>query len=264
MYDSIKKKLKDNIKNICQNMTKTKHFNIVLLGREGVGKSTLLNSVLKLEGKDIAKTGVGDSITLEMKKYSNPKMHFLTLYDTQGIGIKEENSIEKIFSDVSKLINKQIIKEDANPDDLIHCLWFCFNGRFGNLEIELLKQLSETYSDKTLPFIIVHTKTFSKKEAKKSIEDIIKTYKIPEENICQVLAQDEEDEDEEENVKKSFGIDILMKKTVDKIEAAVESANYQFTRYHIFIEIDKFLDSISKGEKIKFNKEILMNYRLIN
>lgn len=256
MYDSIKKKLKDNIKNICQNMTKTKHFNIVLLGREGVGKSTLLNSVLKLEGKDSAKTGVGDSITLEMKKYSNPKMHFLTLYDTQGIGIKEENSIEKIFSDVSKLINKQIIKEDANPDDLIHCLWFCFNGRFGNLEIELLKQLSETYSDKTLPFIIVHTKTFSKKEAKKSIEDIIKTYKIPEENICQVLAQDEEDEDEEENVKKSFGIDILMKKTVDKIEAAVESANYQFTRYHIFIEIDKFLDSISKGEKIEFNKEI--------
>ena len=251
MYLSIKKKLEENLYKICQNITKTNHFNIVLLGREGVGKSTLLNSVLKLEGENMAKTGEGDSITLEIKKYSNPdpKMDFLRIYDTQGIGIKEENSVKKIFSDVSKLINEQIFKEDSNPDDLIHCIWFCFNGRFGDLEMEILKNLPQTYSDKTLPVIIVHTKTFSQSEAKKRIKKIIDTYKIPNQNICQVLAQDE-DEDDNESKKKSFGIDELMKKTVNKIEAAVESANYQFTKYHIFIEVDKYLDSISKGETI--------------
>ena len=161
MYFSIKKKLEENINTICKNITKTKHFNIVLLGREGVGKSTLVNMILKLDKENQAKTGEGDSVTLEIKKYSNPKIDFLRLYDTQGIGIKEDNKIETIFSNISKLINEQIIKEDSNPDDLIHCLWFCFNGRFGDLEIEILQKLSETYSDKKLPFIIVHTKTFT-------------------------------------------------------------------------------------------------------
>lgn len=256
MYDSIKKNLEDNLKKICEKITKTKHFNIVLFGREGVGKSTLLNSVLKLEGKNRAKTGVGDSVTLEIKKYSNPKMNFLRLYDTQGIGIKEGNSIKKIFSDISKLINEQI--KIADPDFLIHCLWFCFNGRFGKLEMDILQELSKTYTDKTLPFIIVHTKTYNRKEAKDSIESIKNTYNIPDENICQVLAQDEDispDDEYGEVGKKSFGINVLMKKTIDKIKFAVESANYQFTKHHIFIEIDKYLDSISKFEKINFNKE---------
>jgi hypothetical protein len=183
-------------------------------------------------------------------------MDFLRLYDTQGIGIKEENSIEKVFSDISKLINKQIFKDNPNPDDLIHCLWFCYDGRFGDLENELLKKLSETYSDKTLPFIIVHTQTFSRAKANKSIEKIMKDYKIPQEKFCQVLARDE-DEDEDgqydEPKRKSFGIEELMKKTALKIEDAVESANYQFTKYHIFIEIDKYLDDISKAVEIENN-----------
>jgi energy-coupling factor transporter ATP-binding protein EcfA2 len=265
MYFSIKKKLEENINTICKNITKTKHFNIVLLGREGVGKSTLVNMILKLDKENQAKTGEGDSVTLEIKKYSNPKIDFLRLYDTQGIGIKEDNKIETIFSNISKLINEQIIKEDSNPDDLIHCLWFCFNGRFGDLEIEILQKLSETYSDKKLPFIIVHTKTFSKHEAKKSIKIIIDKYKISKDNICQVLARDEDEkeidddsseEEESESKKKAFGIGELMKKTVDKIEAAVESANYQFTKYHIFIEVDKYLESISKGKELIFKEEL--------
>lgn len=265
MYFSIKKKLEENINTICKNITKTKHFNIVLLGREGVGKSTLVNMILKLDKENQAKTGEGDSVTLEIKKYSNPKIDFLRLYDTQGIGIKEDNKIETIFSNISKLINEQIIKEDSNPDDLIHCLWFCFNGRFGDLEIEILQKLSETYSYKKLPFIIVHTKTFSKHEAKKSIKIIIDKYKISKDNICQVLARDEDEkeidddsseEEESESKKKAFGIGELMKKTVDKIEAAVESANYQFTKYHIFIEVDKYLESISKGKELIFKEEL--------
>ena len=260
MYSSIKKKLEENLFRICKNIKKIKHFNIIILGREGVGKSTLLNSVLKLEGEHMAKTGEGDSITLEIKRYSNPepKMDFLRLYDTQGIGLKKENSVEKVFSDITKLINEQIFKGNPNPDDLIHCIWFCYDGRFGDLENKLLKKLSENYSDKTLPFIIVHTQTFSRAKANKSIKEIIDKFKIPKEKFCQVLARDEdedEDEDEEYNKskRKSFGIEELMKKTALKIEDAVESANYEFTKYNIFIQIDKYLDLISNEVGIEYN-----------
>lgn len=46
-----------------------------------------------------------------------------------------------------------------------------------------------------------------------------------------------------------------MELTINKINAAVESANYEFTRYHIFVEVDNFLDKIS--ELKKDNKEII-------
>ena len=256
MYIAIKKKLEENIKNICKNITRTKHFNIILLGREGVGKSTLLNSILKLDGKNKAETGVGDSVTKSIKIYSNPEMNFLRLYDTQGIGIKEDNSAEKILSDIKKLIEEKITNKSPNPDDLIHCLWFCFNGRFGEIDYEIINKLSETYSDKSLPFIIVHTYSLSRKEARKRINDIMEKYKVSEENICQVLAKDEEiDEEEDEEPKKSFGLENLMNLTINKINAAVESANYEFTKYHIFIEVDNFLDKISEFKKD--NKEII-------
>ena len=66
--------------------------------------------------------------------------------------------------------------------------------------------------------------------------------------------KDEEDDDDEPK-KKSFGLENLMELTINKINAAVESANYEFTRYHIFIEVDNFLDKIS--ELKKDNKEII-------
>lgn len=70
-------------------------------------------------------------------------------------------------------------------------------------------------------------------------------YDIPKDNICQVLARDEDkvekddssESEDDEPKKKAFGIGELMEKTINKIEAAVESANYQFTKYHILLKL---------------------------
>ena len=100
---------------------------------------------------------------------------------------------------IEKLIEEKIHNKTPNPDDLIHCLWFCFNGRFGELDYEIINKLSKSYSDKTLPFIIVHTYSLSRKKAKERINDVKEKYNISDENICQVLAQDEEKDKEDDD-----------------------------------------------------------------
>ena len=45
-----------------------KNVNVVIMGKTGVGKSTLVNAVFK---RKLAKTGVGAAITIKNEKYNN-------------------------------------------------------------------------------------------------------------------------------------------------------------------------------------------------
>ena len=60
---------------------KLARLNILVAGKSGVGKSTLINSVF---GKEVAKTGDGEPVTSRICK--NEKEGFpLTIYDTPGM-----------------------------------------------------------------------------------------------------------------------------------------------------------------------------------
>ena len=82
------------------------HFNILILGRSGIGKSTLVNSILELDGTpEAAPTGVGKAVTEgEPKGYISNKKKGLRLWDSQGID-KEKYHISKVVESVKKLIN---------------------------------------------------------------------------------------------------------------------------------------------------------------
>ena len=88
-----KLKMEQTIKNIIDEKIKNykfsenfNHFNILILGRAGIGKSTLINSILELEGEEAAKTGIGKAITSgEPKGYISNKKKGLRLWDSQGI-----------------------------------------------------------------------------------------------------------------------------------------------------------------------------------
>ncbi|MCW0185704.1 50S ribosome-binding GTPase [Campylobacter lari] len=64
-------------------------LNLFIIGKTGVGKSTLINTVF---GKDVAKTGSGKPVTQEIKSYTKDN---LTIYDTKGLELKG-NEIEEI------------------------------------------------------------------------------------------------------------------------------------------------------------------------
>ena len=83
---------------------KISHINILIMGETEVGKSTLLNAVLKA---NLDEKGMGDACTLQMTSYESPYVPGLKIYDTRGIK-KGEYNLFKTTEDIKK--NRRIDK----------------------------------------------------------------------------------------------------------------------------------------------------------
>jgi len=212
---------------------KLNHFNILILGRAGIGKTTLINSILEFEGTpNELLTGEGTSKTMGPPiGYVSDSVKGLRLWDSQGID-KEKYNIPKVVEDVKNLINQASLNND--PDKFIHCIWYCVSGnRFEKSESESISELMGIYDDDTLPIIIVYTEAYSDNtteevcaEVKKVLGNLMaNNKKIKEINIMPVVAKNKK-------IKlggisttiEKFGIKPLMDLSIKKIMAAVNSA----------------------------------------
>ena len=249
----IKQKIEEKIKNykFAENF---QHFNILILGRAGIGKSTLVNSILELEGTpEEAKTGIGKAITYgEPKGYISNKKKGLRLWDSQGID-KEKYHISKAVESVKNLINEASINNE--PDKFIHCIWYCVTGdRFEESERESLIELMKIYDDDTLPIIIVYTEAYNEDDVESVSEEIKnvlreKINKNKEINICQVIAKNKEIKmGKDVFVIEKMGIKQLMDLSLQKIILAVNSA--------CFYSFKNKLKNDNKNEINKNNSEL--------
>ena len=161
------------------------NLDIVVMGKTGVGKSTLINSILK---EDVAPTGIGMPITRENKTYSkqitlNYEYLHLNLYDTVGLEI--DNGItNQTLRDTKRHIEES--RKNASNSNM-HVVFFCVNNeskRFEPFEIDLIRKLSIEYE---IPFVIVITQCYSneKGELEQQIEK-----ELPEVLIKRILAKD--------------------------------------------------------------------------
>lgn len=76
------------------------HVNIIVAGKTGVGKSTLINAVF---GKKIAQTGTGRPVTQEIKEITL-RNYPLRIYDTVGLELNQEQQ-RRVKEDIIKLVN---------------------------------------------------------------------------------------------------------------------------------------------------------------
>lgn len=153
--DLLKCKLEDALK-------KRGRVNILIAGKTGVGKSTLVNAVFQ---GNLAETGDGRPVTQttrEIKKEGIP----LSIFDTRGLEISEyKNTVQ----DLEKLIQERQRSEDSNQH--IHIGWICImeeSRRVEDAEIELAQML-----DKHIPVVAVITKSIADNGFRQRVQELL-------------------------------------------------------------------------------------------
>lgn len=136
--------------------------NILLAGKTGVGKSTLINAVFQ---GNYATTGQGKPVTQrtrEIKKEGIP----LTLYDTRGLELQDFNTTFKELE--SFVIQKN---KDSNAMNHIHMAWICIDEgsrRVEDAEIKLCEILA-----RHMPVIVVITKAASDQGFRAEVQNLL-------------------------------------------------------------------------------------------
>lgn len=200
---NIDKAAQDAINLIAEKIKNLKTLNIIVAGKTGVGKSTLINSVFR---DNLAEVGVGKPVTTHMCKITKKGIP-LAIYDTRGFELGKEVQAE-VKKEILDTINLGLAAKDINQ--AVHCIWYCINtasNRVEPEEISWLRELSAANQTTKVPIIIVLTQSFSKKKA----DEIRKSLLNENLDIIQVvpvLAKDYEIEDL--GTAKSYGLDILV------------------------------------------------------
>ena len=150
------------LKNILEEIKKFKFnkkissYNIQIIGKTGVGKSTLINTLLRTE---IASTTFGRIGTHETQEFSCIKYPFIKFIDTRGTELSSSNNIDKVQENTLNYIEKRLSEKD--PNKTIHCLFYCINAnRFEDIEADVLLKLRQKYKNGNLPIIIVYTQNY--------------------------------------------------------------------------------------------------------
>lgn len=192
-----------------------KKVNLLVVGKSGVGKSTLINTVF---GEEIVHTGVGKPVTNQISLIEQEDFP-VRIYDTVGfeigsLGFDIKGVLKTLKGNpVQQLIKK--VQATENQDDDIHVVWYVVSGsgsRIEEAEISFIKWIIE----QKIPVILVLTKCYDLTEAKllrKQIEQLVLDAK----DIILVLAKESDNQS-------VFGIEDLIQTTVDWLPEGLQTS----------------------------------------
>ena len=143
-------------------LTKRGRVNILVAGKTGVGKSTLINAVF--EG-DLATTGQGRPVTQntrEVKKEGIP----VSIFDTRGLELAR---FQETLKELTSFLDDRAHQKD--PNEHIHCAWICLSEDGRRVE-EAEALLCRTLASR-MPVIIVITKARADQGFRSEVQNLL-------------------------------------------------------------------------------------------
>ena len=267
IYESLSRYAKNQVS------IKLERISVVLTGKSGVGKSTLINCFLKTNAQE----GLKDVTTLVTKVYKNEKEYpFLILTDTRGHELNKEYNPDKIqkevlnkikteketrFMDYIKnllnFISNKKENENNNFNKHYHCIWYCVNANeLDSCEISALgKLINNTHK---IPLIVVFTLALIKSDID-NMRKQIKSF-FPDLKFIDVLARDAA------GVKK-YGLNDLFKLTIDSIKSKDDNEIFDSVKNEYRIKEEEMIKYIISDDEIniinKLVDEFINNYNSI-
>lgn len=185
----------DKIKNEKIEPEPTQPLNVLIAGKTGAGKSTLINAVF---GKEVAVTGSGRPVTQHVERFTKDNF---SIFDTKGL---EMEAFDETISDIKDLLKDQKTK---TADEQIHIAWLCI--REGDRRVEDgERKLFELLKENKIPTIAVITKASQDADEKgEKLSDIVKKELGINDEIHIQRVRALEVEDDEGEIKKIMGLD---------------------------------------------------------
>ena len=225
------------------NNKKNNRINILVIGKQGIGKKTLVNKIFKLKNIII---NFENNFNQEIQEYESEKLPFFKF-----ILIKFDNNFQFSFNDyknrIMNYINNQY--QTNNKNNYINCIWYCFTNGFLNMEeLELIKCLNDSYN-KMIPVILVHTMSPNIQQ----ILNAVSNFNINQEDLVILLAEDFFSQFN--GLLKSYGVDFLIIKTLEKYKNTFSLYDDEMTN-DILISIKSQNEDICKS----VNEQIIKNF----
>jgi len=204
--------------------------NVLVIGNSGVGKSTLINSVIRKEAAEVGRGAEGTTKGLQI--YPAEEVG-LRLVDTAGF----EPSIikkRKIIHDVQKWSKKSVTEENH----AINVIWFCVDGTSSKLFEDTINSLVKATSMwKSVPIIVVITKSYSVPERKFNVDmvqEIFSKQKKAGKNLRYILPVVASTYTLDENAFAApYGIPELIEKTVELLPEGRKAAANDVNAYKL-------------------------------
>jgi uncharacterized protein (DUF697 family)/GTP-binding protein EngB required for normal cell division len=182
--------------------------NILIAGKTGVGKSTLINSMFR---ENLADTGIGKPVTKHLRRISKEGIP-IALYDTRGLELNP-----KVQKDIKNEIF-DLVEQNKQTRDAVHAVYYCIqanSSRIEETEIDLIKEISSV-----LPVILVLTQSIGKPA--EEFNAYLENLNLPVAAVQNIMA--EPYEITEDYVIPAFGLKELIDKTLQLIPKEVHDA----------------------------------------
>lgn len=187
---------------------KMKPIHILVVGKTGVGKSTLINRVFR---ERLVETGIGEPITKHLRQITKDNLP-LVLYDTRGLELDAA-----IQDQVAREINECLDQLEAKGETM-HCAYYCINASSSRIE-PMEKDFIQGLAEK-MPVILVLTQAIGQpaQDFKKYLENL----NLKVQAVVPIMAKDYPVSPD--YTVEAYGLDHLIEQTLAVIPHDVQDA----------------------------------------